>query len=688
MYMLSRIKRMLGLGSKEVAPPPAPEVSRAMEALEKRWLEEKEIQHANPVNEGEPPTAALKIDEDEKGNSVVVKENGKEVRGRVSEDAKINDSENGLLLVADGVSGPSIDGPDGKKQKPFTGVIASTIMAEVAQAYLGDQLTTYIDQLKAESVPNKSENIDAVVIREMARTIFRANKEILDTVEDRKKDDLKQDITGAATTATLSRRVVMPDGKERLYYTNVGDSRGYVMRKGKLIKLTTDDSFASFKLRYDMKVDDPAITAEERAQREKQYEETLNQIEQADGARALPEVLRPYFKIRNVITRAVGRLNDGEKRLSNEDFLKDLEGRVRYIDLEEGDEIVHVSDGVSDNLTQAQIEAVLFDTTASAKKKSVEQRLQEAAEDVIRDVNNPRSKPDDVAAACQKVGARQPQKVTPEQTSTPEDEGELLDPSEVEEVEEQGGPSAEEVAEWNKANQLLLDVLDESAKKIKELRKRLTALEKQQYSDLLNNRKNDGSLNAEYRRLKDEEQGLLDQQLEIRAQQAPYKRWFAAARLQELQASLSKPLEPKMEVRLPERYKNERLDDSLVGGSVDILSGWTNGGYDEQTNQYLVSRGAINRWVPRVELDLAQAYAKNPLLTLKAGDVIRDGKNAGWKVKEVAETSLVLFNPKNEDEYRMISVDRSSVQPLEEIVFLEQEMKEADLAEKQLKQMQ
>src|SRR3989339_1249399 len=100
MYMLSRIKRMLGLGSKEVAPPPAPEVSRAMEALEKRWLEEKEIQHANPVNEGEPPTAALKIDEDEKGNSVVVKENGKEVRGRVSEDAKINDSENGLLLVA------------------------------------------------------------------------------------------------------------------------------------------------------------------------------------------------------------------------------------------------------------------------------------------------------------------------------------------------------------------------------------------------------------------------------------------------------------------------------------------------------------------------------------------------------------------------------------------------------------
>lgn len=688
-HMLSRFKRMLGFGSGDVKPVPQPEKRSVLEEQEKRWMEERVFQRETSVNDGEPPTAQLKVVKNEKKEKVIIVENDREIRGKVSEDSKINDRENGLMLVADGVSGESIKKPDGTLEKPYTGVIASTIMAEVAQAYLGKSLSEQISLLKKEQSPQTDEQIDTLVVRELARTIFRANKAILDQVAENKADHFKQDISGAATTATLSRRVTMSDGKERLYFTNVGDSRGYLLRKGEIIRLTDDDSYASLLLAKKLGLHDSSKQPEELAKLTQKYKELLTQIEQAEGEQSLPKELRDYYNARNIIVRAVGMLNQGERQVSNEELLKDLEGRVRYMDLEEDDEIVHVSDGVSDNLTEAQIKAILTDTSKEAQKKSAEQRLQEASEAVIRDVKNPRSKADDVAATHYKVGSSQ------KEVRQSDDEGELLDPMEVMEIEEEElvevkGPSAEDLTQWNQINDACLAEIRSIDRKLKKIHEVRAKYERKSFEALRDRKEETEKMKEEYRAVKNEEQELIDQRMEVEHRQVPYKYQLAETRIMELLPTLPKPIESKTQVVLPESFRSEALDDSVGsdGGSVDILAGWRNGGFDTEMNSYLVSRGKANIWVGRYELDLAQEYAKNPLLALKPGDIVKSGKQRGWKVVEVESSMIHLTNPKAEDEYRMVPLDRTPVLLLEELVYLEKEKKDAEQAKKQYLELQ
>lgn len=301
------------------------------------------------VNVGEPPITGRK-------------EKGKEARKEKCEDVKINDPEKGLFMVADGVS-------------MAAGWFASRETGQTVQDILGQSLDEQLEHIAgSDRIPpqRKSALMSQLVRMEIRRTVLEADQRI------KRKTELDPRFAGGvATTLTLARLVEFPDGTQHAFITNVGDSRLFVLRGGKLFRLTKDDGWLSEGLKRGM------VTQEE-----------VELVDQADGIDALPDHLRLFYQRRNIVTRAVGAIKSEEDEVEVKDY-----------QLFPGDRLVLASDGLTDQMQEHRILTVL---QAQPEDRATERVLQQTADQIALEAKEPRAKADDISVVVRTIGEHGP----------------------------------------------------------------------------------------------------------------------------------------------------------------------------------------------------------------------------------------------------------------------------------------
>ena len=310
-------------------------------SLERQSYLESHEQEVRWVNAGEPPITGLKT----KGHGE---------RKSVCEDVKINDPKRGLFLVADGVS-------------LGEGWFASRETAETVNEELGKKLDDeleHIQQAKNQLPVHRQQLMDAHIRLQMKNAVRQADQKIKTHVR------LQSEVKGSSTTLSLGKLVTLPDGEQSLYLTNVGDSRIYLERNGKLECVTTDDSYLSDAVRQ------KAVSPQE-----------AQIIDQASSSDSLTERQHYYFKHRRFLTRSVGNLN--------EDSIQ-----VICIPVRTGDRLLLASDG----LTDQKLETEILQTLLQHKDdREAERALQQGADEMALKGTDFRAKGDDISAIVRTI---------------------------------------------------------------------------------------------------------------------------------------------------------------------------------------------------------------------------------------------------------------------------------------------
>ena len=251
-----------------------------------------------------------------------------------NEDAALCDEANGVFGVFDGMGGHQ------------AGEVASRMARDFFAARLGNL------------PPNLSPSETAETIKGLCEEVAR---EVLETV---KSDPIKY--KGMGSTATIVR--ICRNSKERkAVVANMGDSRVYKFSPdGRLEQLTLDDS----RWRFEFRPED--------RQQAYEFQRVWNN---ASGPADLPEKMRGYWNIRHIIWSAIGHAGSKPS--------------IDIFDLEDDDELLITSDGVTDNLRDKDIEDILKQIK---DKKAAAQALVNKAREISHDESNPRAKPDDMTA--------------------------------------------------------------------------------------------------------------------------------------------------------------------------------------------------------------------------------------------------------------------------------------------------
>jgi PPM family protein phosphatase len=170
-----------------------------------------------------------------------------------------------------------------------------------------------------------------------------------------------------ATTVALAvfEKAEQADGY-RMIFGHVGDSRIYLYREQDGLKRLT--------------VDDSVIT--ELVEMQQIDETQALHIDQAMKVEDLTGIELACFQQRNGITQALG-----DTRVP--------EVHVEHLELRPKDRILLCTDGIHDNLTDAEIEEILRKGTKSVAKKLVESALQRSRQDLKETL---RAKADDMSA--------------------------------------------------------------------------------------------------------------------------------------------------------------------------------------------------------------------------------------------------------------------------------------------------
>lgn len=383
---MERARGMMGYGTpkKEQAPQPAAKVEQAKPVekpkdwviaqkakMEKLWKEGEWEKAAKDIESVLPPEVASReivnvgVGEVKGFERQVIGERVLEKPKKRCDDRKINDPERGLYAVMDGVSSGH-------------GAIASEITSRVVAERMGEKLDAMIEKA-AQLAEGDEEWINETVAKAMQDSVRESNEAV------KKIQEINPEYKGANTTLSLAKMVEMPDGKIRLYYTNIGDSRVYLENdNGSMTPLTEDDN---------------QLNAMIEAGRVKLTPEEAEEIDQFTDYEALSDQQKRYVNMRNRITEAIG--TDGPKveglRFDPED---PKNSDILWVDLEPGQRFVISSDGVHDNATKQQMEDVM--RQSEGNPLLAESLLQELAVSIEKDPKNPRSKPDDTSAV---VGA-------------------------------------------------------------------------------------------------------------------------------------------------------------------------------------------------------------------------------------------------------------------------------------------
>jgi serine/threonine protein phosphatase PrpC len=265
-----------------------------------------------------------------------------------NEDAMLIDEESGLVAVFDGVGGSAAGEIAALTAKRAT----LTAWRELAQKLLGRSFTPYLlpDCEAADFC-----SILQQVVEQADEQVRTAGAQAAGT------DDL-------ATTIAIATFCQKADSAEYVMtYAHVGDSRIYLLPEhGPLQRLTVDDGLLG------RLVENQLVT-----------EEDARHIDQAVHVEDLSELEFSYFRLRGGITQALGGPMPPTIHLAQAPIAI-------------GDRVLLCTDGIHDNLTDAEIESILRTSSReSAARLLVEQALQRSREERSETI---RAKPDDISA--------------------------------------------------------------------------------------------------------------------------------------------------------------------------------------------------------------------------------------------------------------------------------------------------
>lgn len=249
--------------------------------------------------------------------------------GQINEDTVLTDRRRGLAGVFDGVGGED------------AGEVASQLGAQVIRrAWKRIVQQHHPDHNAALLMLRDDLDIQAL----LHQMLDEAQTAISDEGERRAKAAPTPDehVSYPETTAVivaLCQPSDQPDQKSDkkgyiMGFAHVGDSRIYLLRPGERVqRLTRDDGY------FTLKIKDDTIN-----------EEDALRIDQTTHAEQLTEAEREIFDKRNGITQSLGHLNPKQTSIAI---------HTAQTMIFPGDRVLLCSDGVHDNLTDAEIEAIV-----------------------------------------------------------------------------------------------------------------------------------------------------------------------------------------------------------------------------------------------------------------------------------------------------------------------------------------
>lgn len=299
------------------------------------------------IHEGSPSECGLRI-------------RGGTERKSVCEDVKLKNSQEGLFLVADGVSSQ-------------VGWFASRETVRTVYQSLGknlDQEIQNIVQKALELGESPLERVTDYVGTRMIASVAEADSRI------KSMGARHREFSQSASTLSLAKLVAIPDGQggwlQRLFFLNVGDSRIYLQRKdGGFQQLTRDDR-----------------ELEQLADRGEMSRQQAMEIDQAPDFSKLSGRQKIYARNRGTLTNFIG-MGDPTRRL-----------KANYLDVHPGERFVLVSDGVSDQILTPNIQESVGSEMVDER---AEERLQQEALNISLQGRDPRSKADDISVIVSTV---------------------------------------------------------------------------------------------------------------------------------------------------------------------------------------------------------------------------------------------------------------------------------------------
>lgn len=265
-----------------------------------------------------------------------------------NEDSIVTDERRGLAAVFDGVGGSA------------AGEVASRIAARTAHEMWKQILLTGQKGRKVQSILEDCNAID--LCAELERIILEADERV------RTDGKLRAGTDDLATTVAIAALCRNANKKSyTLVFAHVGDSRIYLLPYGGSLKRLTSDDGLLAKLVENQVVDDVDAL----------------KIDQAMRADELTETEFSYFRLRGGITQALGG---------------PIQPMIHttQISITPGDRVLLCTDGIHDNLTDVEIEAILrSEARTTSARLLVERSIERSHQD--RHVTI-RSKPDDMSA--------------------------------------------------------------------------------------------------------------------------------------------------------------------------------------------------------------------------------------------------------------------------------------------------
>ncbi|MCR4314585.1 MAG: serine/threonine-protein phosphatase [Candidatus Uhrbacteria bacterium] len=278
---------------------------------------------------------------------------GTSQRKPICEDVKLKNHACELFLVTDG--GPA-----------HSGWFAPRETASFLFDYLGEPLDQQVRNTVSCAQRDKKDSLGLVtkyVAAQMLVALEIAHNRV------RTAAVTSPGFSGSFTTISLVKLV-----GSRFFFTSIGNSRIYLVRRGGTLQLITeDDSLLQLHVR------------EGRVSREQAYE-----IDQSPNPRRLSAPLRQMMAHRGMLTRCVGIDSTDSHH----------ETGVGFIDLSSGDRFVIASDGLSDQISESEIEAIL---QSQGSDERAEETLQKAAMEISMCGNHPRSTGDDISVIVQTI---------------------------------------------------------------------------------------------------------------------------------------------------------------------------------------------------------------------------------------------------------------------------------------------
>jgi serine/threonine protein phosphatase PrpC len=222
-----------------------------------------------------------------------------------------------------------------------------------------------------------------------------------DANDERHRRMLARVLGTVGTTASFMKMWRSADGKDRMTIGQIGDSRIYRLRNGKLEQMSKDDSHINVLIEEGVTDINGNPLNDQDVDQQISKQTILDLADKRPELQQLvPSIIRKsgpikIGDIRNVVTQAIG-LASQMKDISKGKI--EFKPQVRTEEMQDGDLYLNVGDGVSDNLTDAEIQEILLAHKDNPQQASEE--LQKAA--TLRSIKgkdaNARAKKDDVTA--------------------------------------------------------------------------------------------------------------------------------------------------------------------------------------------------------------------------------------------------------------------------------------------------